>query len=129
LGLFLGVSVISLIEIFYYCTIRLYFNLKFKATVEPNPVLSDSREGSSWLAWASELVADYFSKTTLQGFNYMADNKRSLLERFWWLIVFVVSVFCCGSLILEVFERYDSSPIIVGFAETETPIINVCLWN
>jgi Amiloride-sensitive sodium channel len=127
LGLFLGVSVISFIELFYFCTIRLFFNLMSENEVilEETHSLKNNHGGSNWLALARKFIEDYFSNTTIQGFKYMTDNKRSLFERLWWLIVFVISIFCCGSLILEVFERYDRAPIIVSFAEKETPIQDV----
>jgi hypothetical protein len=127
LGLFLGVSVISLLEIVYFFTIRLFFNLKSEV-----PVFSYQNNGAekdnskhSFFKIAKDLVADYSTKTSIQGLNYIADTSLTLFERLWWLVIFVVSVFCCGLFIFDVFQRYDSSPIIVSLAETETLISSV----
>jgi Amiloride-sensitive sodium channel len=130
LGLFLGISVISLLEIFYYCTIRLWSNLK-----KPIEKISDHKEmkenqydrTNRYLKIMKDLIADYSSKTTIQGIKYVADTSLTLIERFWWTIVVVMSVFCCGSLIMDVVRQYDQSPIIVSYANEETPITQVNL--
>jgi Amiloride-sensitive sodium channel len=128
LGLLMGISVISFVEIVYFCTIRLWCNLKL-----PNVTISDQTEvvrierTNRYVKILKELIADYSSKTTIQGVNYVADTNLSLAERIWWTIVVVISMFCCGSLIMDVIRQHDESPFIVSFANEPTSIAQVYL--
>jgi Amiloride-sensitive sodium channel len=128
LGLFLGISVFSFVEFVFYFTARLWCYLK-----KPNETISDHIETSDprndrtnrYLKVVTDLMADYSSKTTIQGVNYVADTALSLAERIWWAIVIILSALCCGSLILDVVRQYDQSPIIVSYANEETPVSQV----
>jgi Amiloride-sensitive sodium channel len=128
LGLFLGISVISFVEIVYFSTIRLWCTLKKprKSIIDRTDTidLQDYRS-HSYLKVIKDLIADYSNKTTIQGVNYVADTTLSMIERSWWAILVVISTFCCGSLILDVVESYDQSPIIVSFANEEMHISEV----
>jgi Amiloride-sensitive sodium channel len=119
LGLCLGISVMSLLEIIYFCTMRLWCSLlRSKAKV-------DDVSGSGGLATLKELVVDYSTKTTIQGLNYMADTDRSTVERFWWTSVVVLSIFCSGSLIFDTVRRFDQSPVTLNYENEETAISEV----
>lgn len=43
------------------------------------------------------------------------------LCRVWWIFAFGLSAFACGSLIRNVWIKWDQSPVIVSFAEKSTP--------
>jgi len=123
LGLFLGVSVISLLEIVYFCTVRLGFNLQRGQTSCQDEI--KRVETKSKLRVLKDLVADYSTRATIQGINYVADTDRSWMERFWWAVVVVLSVFCCVSLILHTIRRYDQSPVILSYENEETDLFQV----
>jgi Amiloride-sensitive sodium channel len=139
LGLCLGVSVISLFEIVYFCAIRLCFNLHSKKSIDhtntklvdqlPNLRTKTSRFGLI----LKNLAVDYSRNTTIHGIIYITDDKLSVIERVWWAIVVFISISCCGSLILDVFRRYEQSPVIISYASEETlatqipfPAVTVC---
>jgi Amiloride-sensitive sodium channel len=132
LGLFLGVSVISLSELMYFCTIRLYMNMQLSEELDhgrtelveefQRPYVSKTRR---CLKLLKQLMADYFDKTTIQGVNYLAEAKLSVAERLWWAIVVALSTFCCGSLISNIIRQYEQSPVIISYANEETPISEV----
>jgi Amiloride-sensitive sodium channel len=128
LGLFLGISVISLLEIVYFCTIRLWYNLKKPQTMISDPVemieLKNDRTNRCFKV-TRELIANYSNRTTIQGVNYVADTNLSLVERFWWAVVVVIAAFCCVSLIMDIVESYDQSPIIVSYANEEALVSEV----
>lgn len=46
----------------------------------------------------------------------------SVVFRVWWVVAFALSVFGCGFLILNVYKKWDQSPVIVSFAEKSTPV-------
>jgi Amiloride-sensitive sodium channel len=126
LGLCLGVSVLSLLEILYFCTIRLGCNLQRGQITSRQDELKDGhKEAKSAVQVLKDLVTDYSLKTTIQGINYAADIERSLLERFWWFIVVIFSIFCCGSLICDIVRRYNQSPVVVSYEDVETQITEV----
>jgi Amiloride-sensitive sodium channel len=123
LGVFLGVSIMSLLEIAHFCTIRFYFNRKREAKnliSENNPKKTEEIR-----KMIRNFVAEYFEKTTIQGIKYLANTKLSRIERMWWAIVIVLWMFYCGSKISSIFWRYKVSPVIVNLAYEETSISQV----
>jgi Amiloride-sensitive sodium channel len=129
LGLFLGVSIISLLEIGYYCTIRLWCNWKNKKMFgffSDRDQFPTEDRNNKFLPIMKQLITDYYKKTTIQGIKYATDTNRSLIEIIWWTIVIMVSVLCCALLIFDTVRRYDQSPLIASYANEETPISQVC---
>jgi Amiloride-sensitive sodium channel len=123
MGLFLGVSVISLLEIVYFCSIRVCFNRRTdESRIDSEKNLQKTK---GLLQILKDLVADYSTKTTIQGINYIADTELSRTERYWWSIVVVISIFFCGSLISDIFMRYRDSPVIINLANEETSIFQI----
>jgi Amiloride-sensitive sodium channel len=123
LGLFLGASVISCLEIVYFCTIRLCFNRGINESRVD--FARDSQRITTMLIMLRSLIADYSTKTTIQGVKYVANTKLLRIERFWWAIVLVISVFCCGSLMANLIKRYRFTPVTINLATDETPITDV----
>jgi Amiloride-sensitive sodium channel len=127
LGLCLGVSVISILEVVYFCTVRLCCNLKRNKSVTIFvEELQYFRYKTSRVAkTVRELVVNYSDKTTIQGIKYVADAHLSLLERVWWASTVVASVFCCGSLMNSLINRFDQSPLIISYANEENSVTQV----
>jgi Amiloride-sensitive sodium channel len=126
LGLFFGVSIISFLEIVYFCTVRLYFNMRREAINgrQQLEVMEDPQTVRINIRLRS-LVAEYFNKTTIQGISQVFNSKSSPVERTWWAVVVIVSVFCCGHLVSSIFGRFDQSPVILSHANEETHISEV----
>jgi Amiloride-sensitive sodium channel len=132
LGLFLGVSVISLLEIAYFCTIGLFSKLRVAKRVDdgqtvPVEYFKDFyvKKSKRCYKLLKDLMADYFSKTTIQGFNYVSSEELSWIERVWWAVVIALSTFCCSLLISSIIKQYEKSPIVISYANEETPIFEV----
>jgi Trk-type K+ transport system membrane component len=116
----------------YFCTIRLYNNLQRsnrlgqEQTVRSEDLQRENgNDQNSSLKFLKDLMVDYFAKTTIQGFNYVAQAELSLFERLWWAIVVALSIFCCGSLISNVIRHHEHSPVIISYSDIETPISEV----
>jgi hypothetical protein len=90
-----------------------------------DPIVISQTKTFNCCNFFKSLLDNYSSRTTIQGINYVADKSRPWIEKIWWIFVILFSVFCCGSLIFDVYERYDQSPIIVSFSNEETPISQV----
>lgn len=67
-------------------------------------------------------ITEYTENSSLHGVRYLGETKRNIFERLWWLIVFVVSLYVCVDLILKTYHKWDSSPVIVSFAQSPTPV-------
>jgi Amiloride-sensitive sodium channel len=127
MGLCLGISVISLVEIVYYSVIRFWFFLPRNevktrdSTTNPEKV----QDTKSFWKIAQNLVCDYFTKATIQGIKYVVDVDLTRIERIWWTVVFALSFVSCGSFIFDMLKRYDHSPVIISFENSETSILKV----
>lgn len=67
------------------------------------------------------LFSDYANNSSIHGVRYMGERRRPWVERVWWVIAFCLSIFFCSSLIYKVWNKWDQSPVIVSFAETQIP--------
>ncbi|XP_050514398.1 pickpocket protein 28-like [Diabrotica virgifera virgifera] len=67
---------------------------------------------------------EYCRSTSIHGFQYFGEN-RSYLERTWWFIVFAIALSSCIYAILQVYDKWVRSPVIVSFATQETPIYSI----
>ncbi|XP_052873202.1 pickpocket protein 28-like [Anopheles cruzii] len=76
----------------------------------------DVREQSLWI--------DYCLNSTIHGFRYFVPG-RSWIERMWWMIVCLVSLYGCGRLIHSVYTKWDRDPVVVTFAEKTVPVYSI----
>ncbi|XP_015838363.2 pickpocket protein 28-like [Tribolium castaneum] len=67
---------------------------------------------------------EYCVCTSIHGFRYFGE-KRTIFERIWWFINFVICLAACGYFIHAVYQKWDSSPVIVSFATTRTVIFDI----
>ncbi|XP_035790347.1 pickpocket protein 28-like [Anopheles albimanus] len=71
------------------------------------------------------LWVDYCKNSTIHGFKYFVGSKRTLVERVWWIIVCLLSVYGCGRLIYSVYKKWDLEPVVVTFAEKSIPVFSI----
>ncbi|KAL9703316.1 hypothetical protein quinque_006834 [Culex quinquefasciatus] len=69
-----------------------------------------------------DLLLEYCSGSSIHGVQYMGSQNRSWCERFWWMVVFGMSVGSCAFLIHQTYDKWDQTPVIVSFAEKSTPV-------
>lgn len=67
------------------------------------------------------LTKEYCSHSSIHGMSYIG-SRRSLLERLWWIAVFVFSVYGCAKLIEKVYQKWTDNPVIVTFDERPLPV-------
>ncbi|KAF2888367.1 hypothetical protein ILUMI_17806 [Ignelater luminosus] len=74
----------------------------------------------------SENLKSYFSQycmsTGIHGIRYLGESGRFVIEKILWAVILIVMCYLCIDLILKAFHKWKSSPVIVTFATTETPI-------
>lgn len=71
---------------------------------------------------AHGLFVEYCQNTSVHGLQYLGERKRTFVERIFWIIMMVVSLYFCGILIWNIYVKWDTSPVIVSFAEKSTPV-------
>ncbi|KAF5270642.1 hypothetical protein FQA39_LY01380 [Lamprigera yunnana] len=69
-----------------------------------------------------DYFSEYSSNSSIHGIKYIGEKNRSLVERLWWLIVFVGSLYMCIYMIIKTYEKWQMSPVIVSFAKSPTPV-------
>ncbi|TMW52550.1 hypothetical protein DOY81_002375 [Sarcophaga bullata] len=74
----------------------------------------------SQAAWA--IFSEYCDNSTIHGIKYLGEQKRPCLERFFWIMVFVFSIYLCASLTMNIWWKWNNNPVIVSFAEKSTPV-------
>ncbi|KAL1377438.1 hypothetical protein pipiens_004178 [Culex pipiens pipiens] len=67
------------------------------------------------------LFQEFCASTTIHGLAYIGAGK-SLLGRLGWSAVTVLSLVCCGTLIWQVYDKWDNNPVIVSVDGTPTPV-------
>ncbi|CAG9767422.1 unnamed protein product [Ceutorhynchus assimilis] len=67
---------------------------------------------------------EYCDYTGIHGLKYIGE-KRSLLEKICWTIIFGLSLTTCISVVYEVFKKWQRSPIIVNFASEQVNIFDI----
>ncbi|KAK3911814.1 Pickpocket protein 28 [Frankliniella fusca] len=65
---------------------------------------------------------EYCNSTAIHGVRYFVEEGRTTFERIFWVLALAASLAGCFYLIMKVYTKWDSSPVIVSFAETSTPI-------
>ncbi|XP_037814491.1 pickpocket protein 28 [Lucilia sericata] len=74
----------------------------------------------SQAAWA--IFSEYCDNSTIHGIKYLGEQKRPCLERLFWIMVFVFSIYLCASLTMNIWWKWNNNPVIVSFAEKSTPV-------
>uniref|UniRef100_A0AAG5DSI9 Uncharacterized protein n=1 Tax=Anopheles atroparvus TaxID=41427 RepID=A0AAG5DSI9_ANOAO len=72
-----------------------------------------------------EVFLEYCAGSSIHGVRYFDSTERTSCERFWWIIVFSLSMIGCGTMIYKTYTKWDQNPIIVSFSEKTTPVSEI----
>ncbi|KFB49820.1 hypothetical protein ZHAS_00017840 [Anopheles sinensis] len=78
-------------------------------------------KGNIWRVITS-LFLEYCSNSSVHGVGYFSCKRRTLFEKIWWGVMFLLSLYGCGRLIQNIYRKWDQTPVIVSFAEKSTPV-------
>ncbi|KAL1497369.1 hypothetical protein ABEB36_008350 [Hypothenemus hampei] len=73
---------------------------------------------------ARNYFREYCDYTGIHGFKFIGE-RRTLVEKVSWTIVFCMSLITCIAVVNEVFKKWQKSPIIVNFASHQTNIFDI----
>jgi Amiloride-sensitive sodium channel len=115
LGLFLGFSVLSFIEIIYYLTIRICFEKYRLRRVGVQGLTEVSR---------SNYVQDYFASSSIHGMNHVIFKRRHFIERAFWFLLVCTSLIYCVISTINIHQNYSNAPIVTTFEDKPVSIEN-----
>ncbi|XP_041783523.1 pickpocket protein 28-like [Anopheles merus] len=72
-----------------------------------------------------EVFREYCANSSIHGVRYFDRDERTTCERFWWLVVFLLSMLGCGVMIYKTYVKWNQTPIIVTFSEKTTPVRDI----
>ncbi|KAJ0178602.1 hypothetical protein K1T71_005377 [Dendrolimus kikuchii] len=72
-----------------------------------------------------ELLYEFSRSTTLHGLRYITEQGLSITEKVFWFITFMTSVCMCSYLIYNVYDKWQSTPVIVTISEDLVPVTNI----
>lgn len=72
-----------------------------------------------------KVFSEYSETSTVHGVRYLGERRRHWSERIWWIVTVSVSVFLCFVFIFQAWWRWQSSPVIITFADEATPISSI----
>ncbi|CRL07760.1 CLUMA_CG020714, isoform A [Clunio marinus] len=102
LGLFLGFSFLSLMEIIYYVFIKTTSDKSCRKSGKPNGNEEDS----------SNLFSAFIKESSIHGLVYMNDRKLSFTERFIWIACFVISMTLCMFMISKLYVQLGTQGVM-----------------
>ncbi|XP_005176880.1 pickpocket protein 11-like [Musca domestica] len=67
---------------------------------------------------------EFCATSSIHGFQYFG-HSRNWKEKCFWMLVFVVSLYFCGSMIYKAYVKWHETPVIVTISEKSTPIWSI----
>ncbi|XP_039442675.1 pickpocket protein 28-like [Culex pipiens pallens] len=96
-----------------------------------------------WWNYFTLLLKEFCRESSIHGLKYIVGSNRALIEKFvnnltlldtqfkhpsrriWWLVVSCLSLYGCGNLIHNIFNKWQQDPVIVSFATKQVPIYKI----
>nr|XP_049464936.1 pickpocket protein 28-like [Anopheles coluzzii] len=72
-----------------------------------------------------QVFREYCANSSIHGVRYFDRDERTACERFWWLVVFLLSMLGCCVMIYKAYVKWNQTPIIVTFSEKTTPVWDI----
>jgi Amiloride-sensitive sodium channel len=125
LGLFLGFSVLSMVEILYFCVIKVCFKKTSQAYESSNMSWTTHGAGFNCLQFRCRFIVDYMRESSVHGLAYIADKSKHFVERYIftfalvfkrlqriyylrrliWMIAFLISMIGCVLMINKLHSK------------------------
>lgn len=71
-----------------------------------------------------KVAVEYSSRSSIHGLQYLAE-RRPLHEKWFWLLVYIVTIYFLFFEIWDVYNKWRDTPVIVSFAEKPTPVYSI----
>jgi hypothetical protein len=111
LGLFLGFSAISLIEIVYYFTLRIICLKRQKAKVTDSSQTIEPAKTSSY-------PVEIIENSSIHGCNQIVMANRHWIERILWIVLVSTAVVFCTTTTYSFYIKYKDTPIMMKYEDS-----------
>ncbi|KAF5300619.1 hypothetical protein FQA39_LY11080 [Lamprigera yunnana] len=74
---------------------------------------------------AKYYFAQYCGSTSIHGIQYLGERGRYLIERLVWSVIIIIVTTSCLILVVKMYNKWKTSPVIVSFATTESSISTI----
>jgi hypothetical protein len=111
LGLFLGFSAVSAIEIVYYLSLRI---ICFKR--QSNKISSSDRNNEA--VKTKNYLVEFVENSSIHGCNQIVMKRRHWIERLFWIILVFVAIFSCGSTTHNSLMKYLNAPVMIKYEDS-----------
>jgi acid-sensing ion channel, other len=65
---------------------------------------------------------DYMAISSIHGPRFLTEPNRPKVEKVFWFIMIVFTVFGCGLLIADIWIKYEENPLVMAIDEKATPV-------
>ncbi|PSN34454.1 hypothetical protein C0J52_20177 [Blattella germanica] len=72
-----------------------------------------------------ENYLEFCRSTSLHGLQYVGEQHRPMIERLFWLLSFLVSLAFVTYFVSQTWNKWQTSPVFVTFAETSSPVWDI----
>jgi hypothetical protein len=107
LGLFLGFSVLSAVEIVYYFSVRILCFKKQQNRVSSEQVGGEIKQ--------KNYLMESVGSSSIHGCNQIAMDNRHIFEKIFWTIVVCGTLVCCCRPTYTLFVNYQKSTIMMKY--------------
>lgn len=73
----------------------------------------------------STIFSEYCTTSSVHGVRYFSDPERTLCEKFWWVVMFAVSVAGCAMLIESSRQKWNQTPIVMNFENQPVSVTDI----
>jgi hypothetical protein len=139
LGLFLGFSALSVVELVYFFSMRLFFRMRTRNRVQSFKRIDEAKKKTK----NGNYFVEVMRSSSIHGCNHAASGDYHRVEKYeddsynlrflysyllcslyWLLTVIVVISFCCSTT-FRIFKNYQNAPIIMSFDDVVDTSKNV----
>ncbi|XP_062698804.1 pickpocket protein 28-like [Aedes albopictus] len=74
---------------------------------------------------SSTIFGEYCATSSVHGVRYFSDPERTWCEKFWWIVMFFVSVVGCAMLIESSWQKWNLTPIVMNFENQPISVTDI----
>ncbi|XP_055303111.1 pickpocket protein 28-like [Sitodiplosis mosellana] len=134
LGLFLGMSALSIIELVYFFTLHWFWTIRRLRSDYSNKITQLKCLKNITIRFAQPIKTLFFElcdNSNIHGVRYLSERLLHWSERCWWLIFVGLSLWICGSMIQNIWIQWDENPVSMQFTSSEIsaipfPTVTIC---
>jgi hypothetical protein len=125
LGLFFGISVLSIAEVGYYLMLLGKHLRRFRVIPIPIIKVVDTEARGAWKS-TKQYCLEYMESSSIHSFLFIVNSNRRTLERIVWLLPFALSITGCTFMIQKLHKKSGINAVTTaivdgGFEITKIP--------